>query len=138
LIQKNRFWLVLLLALGIIFSLSVVYYHSLIREPPVDYKGLAEQWIPEIEESDLIFVQRHWVTTPIFYYLRADRFNLVGYDYAEQIHQNPDSRVWVLSFPYVPMTPEMVEALKGFQASKELQALRIQAVLYSRVNPQYK
>jgi hypothetical protein len=68
LIKQNRAWLVLAPALIPVFVVSVAS-HQEVRYGPTDYKSLAERWMPNIREDDVIFVQHHWATTPIFYYL---------------------------------------------------------------------
>jgi 4-amino-4-deoxy-L-arabinose transferase-like glycosyltransferase len=121
---------VILFLIGIHFS-SVVYNKS---RPfsPTDYRRLAEKWSPHIKESDLVFVQRHWVTTPIFYYIKRDRCRFVGQNYLQQVHNNPDSRVWVLSFKGLPLPAELKNALLGYEPLTKIEALRIKAELYSR------
>jgi uncharacterized membrane protein len=130
LINRSRVWIALILIVAAFHTASVVHYKYRPHHPN-DYKGLAEQWIPQIEDSDLIFVQRHWATTPIFYYLKADQYRFVGWDYAQEVHKNPDSRVWVLSFSELPNPEGMQDALSGYEQLMSLEAMRSRVELYT-------
>lgn len=133
--HRTRLWVFFAAILVLIHPLSVLHYKSGHHEYPTDYKALAEKWGPEIENSDLVFVRRHDpITTPIFYYLKADRYRFVGSNYAEEIDKHPDSRVWFLYAPGHPLTPEMEEALAGYYVEDTIDAFRIQAVLYRKQN----
>jgi 4-amino-4-deoxy-L-arabinose transferase-like glycosyltransferase len=130
--RRKRYWIVLAAILSIVFLLSVVYYRHSYHEHPEDYKALAKQWIPEIEDSDLIFVQRHWVTTPIFYYLDAGRYHFVGAHYPAAIRNHPGSRVWVVKIGALPSPEQMEEALGGYTAQKTIRARgSVRVVLYT-------
>ncbi|MGE5265270.1 MAG: hypothetical protein ACM3S0_17970 [Acidobacteriota bacterium] len=131
LLRRHRVWAALLPALAVIFWFSIVYYRDSAIEHPTDYKGLAEQWIPQIGDSDLVFLQRHWATTPIFYYLKGDRYHFIASNYGEAVQEGPTARIWVLTPTGLPDPPEMVQALKGYDAQKTLEALRIKATLYT-------
>jgi hypothetical protein len=97
---------------------------------------LAQQWIPNITATDLIFIQKSWITTPIFYYLKESQYNYVGKDYSKAAMMNPESRVWILSSPHLlpNKVKEMKDALIGYVKLTSIHALRIQADLYSRQN----
>jgi len=131
LIQQNKIWIVLVLVLAVNYSMSILHFKDRLKHS-VDYKDLADQWIPNIERTDLIFVQRHWKTTPIFYYLKSDRYNFVGRDYAEKIVQQPNSRVWVLSLKGVRHPEAMENAVADYEQLMNLEALRINAELFGR------
>ncbi|MFX0212342.1 MAG: glycosyltransferase family 39 protein, partial [Candidatus Hodarchaeota archaeon] len=62
LISHNHFWIVLLVFLAVIHIASVIHYSNRLHSP-IDYKSFSELWATNIEDTDLIFVQRHWVTT---------------------------------------------------------------------------
>ena len=82
-------WLVLGLVVLPGHSLSVYHYF---HRPRRDYKALSERLAPRVRKSDLIFVRgNYWETTPIFYYLRADRYHFVGKDYRAAITNQPDA-----------------------------------------------
>jgi hypothetical protein len=131
LVQRDKRWLTLGLVVALAFGVSTMHFKQRLRHP-TDYSGLAQQWIGQIAPSDLIFVKRHWVTTPIFYYLDFDRYHFVGYDYGEMTRAFPVARVWVLSFQGIPSSKAMDEALAGYARSARLEALRISAELYTR------
>jgi 4-amino-4-deoxy-L-arabinose transferase-like glycosyltransferase len=129
-------------ALSFCLLLAAVHYSSIVihRErpsSPLDYRGLAEQWISKIKDSDLVFVQRHYILTPIFYYLKADRYRFVGRNYADEVRKNSDSRVWVLSFDehfdYGVPNEEMRNALSGYGLVTRINARGINVALYSRL-----
>jgi 4-amino-4-deoxy-L-arabinose transferase-like glycosyltransferase len=130
LIHLSKRWIILLPLLAMIFWGSIVSYQEIPRHPN-DYKALANQWMPKILENDLIFVQRHWATTPIFYYLKGQDYNFVGGDYVRMVSQNPDSRVWVLSFTDLKNPVEMTVALRDYVPHEKLEALRIEATMYT-------
>jgi hypothetical protein len=130
-IRYNRWWFVLILVLAAMHSLSVVHYKQRLHHP-VDHKSLAQKWIPHIRETDLIFTQKHYVATPIFYYVSADRYRFVGRDYGAEISKNPGSRIWVLSFEGLDSTKEMKDALAGWKPLLSVEALRAKAVLYGK------
>jgi 4-amino-4-deoxy-L-arabinose transferase-like glycosyltransferase len=120
----------------IVIHLSSISYHKHRPSSPRDYKGLAQQWIPNITATDLIFIQKSWITTPIFYYLKESQYNYVGKDYSKAAMMNPESRVWILSSPHLlpNKVKEMKDALIGYVKLTSIHALRIQADLYSRQN----
>jgi 4-amino-4-deoxy-L-arabinose transferase-like glycosyltransferase len=133
LIERDKRWISLGLILVVIHFCSIVYYQSKPSDP--DYKGLAERWGSEIKDSDLIFVhgrghRADWRVAPIFYYLNARRYHFVGDDFASEIHNHPDSRVWVLSFPSIPTEQEAVDALASYKVRKRVDAQSIFAELY--------
>jgi hypothetical protein len=97
----------------------------------VDYKGLAAQWIPDLQPNDLIMLQPHWATTPIFYYLDCSQHTCVGSNYAAAIEQDHPSRIWVLSAGGVRIPPDTLdEALVAFHHLGAVQAEVVQADLY--------
>ncbi len=129
LIHQDRRWIALLAVVALMHFGSVLDYKQRLHHP-TDYKGLAEQWIPRIGDSDLIFVQRHWATTPIFYYLKADDYHFVGWDYSAETERNPDARVWVLSFEGLVNPDDMHSALEHYDPLDAIEALRVKAELY--------
>jgi hypothetical protein len=91
---------------------------------------LASQWIPKIKDSDLIFVHRHWAITPIFYYLKENRYQFVGGNYSDEVQRHPGSRVWALALYGMPMKQEIKSALKDYQIEGRLHAYNIGALLF--------
>jgi 4-amino-4-deoxy-L-arabinose transferase-like glycosyltransferase len=125
LLRRSRGWLVLLVLLAVLHGISAAHYKQRLHEP-TDYQALARQWTPLIEKNDLIFMQRHWATTPIFYYLNPNQYTFVGYDYPQ--YQAP--RIWVLTLEDVPNPPEMTQALAGYRPVTTVEALGITARLF--------
>jgi uncharacterized membrane protein len=130
LIYRDRRWIILLLILATFHSLSVLHYKNR-RHHPANYKALAERLIPNIEDSDLIFIERSFTTTPIFYYLNANKYHFVGRNYSKYVYRNPDSRVWVLSLKWFPPNEGMKTALTSHELLMSINALNIKAELYS-------
>lgn len=133
LIQRDKRWVSIVLILAVIHCSSVFHYKSKPSNP--DYKSLAERWRPLIEESDLILVHGRghpydWIVAPIFYYLNAGRYRFVGRDFAKEIRNHPDSRVWVLSFSAVPTEKEVTDTLADYRVHEHVKARNISAKLY--------
>jgi 4-amino-4-deoxy-L-arabinose transferase-like glycosyltransferase len=133
LIRGDKRWLLLVLILVFIHAFSVLQFNSKPSNP--DYKSLAKQWVPRIQDSDLIFVHGRglrddWRVAPIFYYLNGARFHFVGKDFVNEINRHPRSRVWVLSFPAVPTEKSITNALTAYRAQERVDALNISAELY--------
>jgi uncharacterized membrane protein len=132
LIRGHKHWLVLVPALALVHSASVVYNQDAKFEHHTDYKGLAEQLIPLIQPADLVFIQRDFMISPIFYYLPATQYHFVASEYAQAVQQSPQARVWVL-LPWDQPEPDaMASALNGFENRTTVSALHIKAVLYAR------
>ena len=71
---------------------SVNHYMEHRPKSPRDYKAPRRALEPRLQESDMILVRgNHWTTTPIFYYLNANRYHFVGKDYADQIPKRPNA-----------------------------------------------
>ncbi len=130
LISRSKAWLTLVPLLGVILTASVIYFKSSYIEDPTDYKGLAEQWIPQIQDSDLILIQRHWATTPILYYLNGSRYRLIGSDYVREFEKRPNGRAWVFSTDGVPPSSAMLQAVRDYTLRETLTARRVRVVLY--------
>lgn len=127
--KRGALWKGLLIVL-LGFHLVSVLHYSTRPHHPNDYKGLAEQWIPAIQPDDLIFTQRNFAVTPIFYYLDADSYHVFGSDYAQAIRNNPGARVWVLSFEDLPLPTDLTASLARYTPEMKYEALRSQATLY--------
>ncbi len=128
----RRGWIVLLLFLlmAVLHGESLVSYSRLAVDP-ADFKTFAAELAPHIEKTDLIFLQSNWSTTPILYYLTADRYRLVGQNYREACRQNPNARVWGLFFYNQEMSPEMAGALANYRVVQTIEVPHGRAVLYS-------
>ena len=119
---------VLLVLLGIDHAASV--RSSLSFPGPADYKTAALGLLDELEESDWIFLRRHWVTTPIFYYLQGEEDRFIPDDYAGALRRRPDARVWVIRPDYLPMPGPMEDALRDRRQSDSIVAHSIRVDLY--------
>jgi uncharacterized membrane protein len=101
----------------------------------VDYQQLATGWLPRIEAGDVILVQPHWATTPIFYYLDcspARQYSCIGYGYQEKVAAQHPARVWVLAIgsatPY--LEPDLGQTLDSYTHVDDVKARSIHAELY--------
>jgi hypothetical protein len=133
LLRRDRRWAALALLLAAVHCVSVFHYKAM--PVPNDYKGLAARWAPEIEAEDLIFVhgrghQFDWAVAPIFYYMNARQYRYVGRNFAEAARDNPSSRVWVMSFPWIATEEEAIQALAGYERRKRIEAAGLSAELY--------
>ncbi len=98
-----------------------------------DYKALAIALAPHIEKEELIFFRSDWYSTPILYYLNADRDRFVGRRYETACLLKPRSRVWALWFyNYEERLPRPIEqVLWNYKATRTIEAPGVRAVLYS-------
>ena len=103
-------------------------------QSPQDYSGLAEQLVPKIGTTDLIFVRPLWRMTPIFYYLQPHRDRLIGSNYSEAVRQHPGAAVWFLTFPGIEPTSEMALALAAHSEIEAVTARRIVARHFVPIN----
>jgi hypothetical protein len=102
---------------------------------PADYKALAAQLASRAENSDLVFFNPKWYSTPMLYYLSADRYRLVGRDFMRTSEQNRRSRVWVLLLYNEPMPGDMQKALQHYRPGDSLEVPHARAVLYNPAPP---
>ena len=119
---------VLLVLLGIAHTASV--RSSLSFPGPTDYKTAALGLLDELEESDWIFLRRHWATTPIFYYLKGEEDRFIADHYAGALRRRPDARVWVIRPESLPMPGPMEDALRDRRQSHSIVAHSIRVDLY--------
>ncbi len=95
-----------------------------------DYRALSQELATRVKDTDLILVWgKCWPTTPIFYYLKADRYHFVGDDYARALSARPDARVWTVVWEDNYMRPDMADAVKGYRATEEISVMGAHAVL---------
>jgi len=92
------------LAVMLLLSLNIAGFLEYRGQPhsPIDYSALAAQVEPKAQPGDLWFIFRHYVTTPIFYYLDPDQYTFVARDHAQILSKRPHARVWVLGFEGLP------------------------------------
>ena len=130
--SRTKYWWVIATILLVIYPMSIIYIRYSYRESETNFKALAEAWIPKIEDTDLIFLRRHPLATPILYYLKPDDYNFVVKDFSEEVTRHPNSRIWVLSGTYIPAPGRADEALEGYQQSESILTRWIEADLYVR------
>ena len=119
---------VLLVLLGITHAVSV---RSSVSFPgPADYKTAALGLLDDLEESDWIFLRRHWATTPIFYYLKGEEGRFIADDYARAVRRRPGARIWVIRPDYVQMPELMEDALRDKRQSDSIVAHGVRVDLY--------
>jgi len=102
---------------------------------PLDHRRFTTELAAAAGPEDLIFFRPGWDTTPILYYLRADRYHLVGRDFAGAIRGRSPARVWKLAF-YDNVTDverEMDRALGGYRETRRIEIPHGQAVLHERI-----
>lgn len=129
--KRKLLGIILLPLIVLIFGAGVVYNKNSYFEHPIDYKILATQLLSKTQENDLFFVRRHWITTPLFYYLNGDHYHWVAEQYTTETHTHPAARVWLLSIEGLPMSSEMTAAVQGYQIQETVRSLRITATLYT-------
>jgi 4-amino-4-deoxy-L-arabinose transferase-like glycosyltransferase len=126
--QRNRGWLLLVVAVAIAHVLSLIHARDVPMNPR-DYRALSTKLASRVQEPDLILVRgKHWQTTPIFYYLNPERYHFIGKDYSRAIAAHPDSRIWALSWEN-RQSQEMTAALTGYRPTEEIAVPGAQAVL---------
>jgi len=129
-VRWNPRWLVLGGAVGIAHVLSVIHTRDLPMNPR-DYRALSRELAARVKEPDLIFILgNNWQTTPIFYYLSADRYHFVGKDFSRAISTHPESRVWVVTWSNNETLSDMSDALTGYRPTEEIAVLGAHAVLH--------
>ncbi len=119
---------VLVVLLGVAHAASV--RSSLSAPGPADYKTAALSLLDELQESDWIFLRRHWATTPIFYYLKGEARRFIADDFAGAFDRRPDARAWVIRPEYLPMPGPMEDALRDRCRSDSIVAHGIRVDLY--------
>jgi hypothetical protein len=94
--------------------------HARANTGPQDYAGLASAWRPLLVDGDVVFAQRDWETTGVFYYLDIDRYRFVGNHFDTALERQRPVRVWVVSRLNLPGLDQIVRSLKGFVLVKTL------------------
>ena len=78
-------------------------------------------WRRRVKQSDLIFVRgKYWKTSPIFYYLKGDRYQFVGKDFAQAVQKRPDADVWVITWRGDEIEPDMIDSLRGYRPTEDV------------------
>ena len=127
---RPRAWIAALApVLTITCVLSLRAYSGMMVDP-ADYAGFAADIQSEIRNSDLVFIRKAWYETPILYYLRKDRYRLVGRDFGAACASHPEARVWVVLLYDSDPAREMQSALAGYRSVKTIMAPHAKAILY--------
>jgi hypothetical protein len=130
LVRRHPRWLLLGIVVAGGHTLSVVHFQHMPMNPQ-DYKALAQELVSRVKATDLVFVWgNNWVTTPVFYYLKADRYHFVGRNYSQAIAPEPGARVWTVTWGDADMSPDMIDALKGHRPAEEFTVRGARVVLY--------
>jgi hypothetical protein len=117
--------------LALVCAASLASYRTMTVDP-TDYHRFASAITREIRAGDLVFVRKIWSETPILYYLPPGRYRLVGREFEAACAGDPGARVWVVLINGLEPTPEMRQALAGYQAVRDVPGDRARATLYQR------
>ena len=111
---------------------SIRFYRG-VDATPIDFRGLASQLRPELNESDQVLVFKHYAMTPLFYYLGLDPSRYVGTNHAA-VRQSGPGRFWLISLrdTEIPDPKSFQEAASGCVLTQTLTARRIRAERYER------
>lgn len=131
LIKRHKLWIALAAILVVFLFFSNAHFKKRLHHF-ADYKALSEKWIPKIEDTDLIFFQHHWRTSPIFYYLNARQYHFVQQNHSSVIQANPNSRVWVFHVGDVFPQEAVEKSLAHYKHSLTIEALRTKAELFEK------
>ena len=116
--------------LGALHAFSVVAYRDN-TVTPIDFGEFTGKLAAHVRPADIIFFRKDWDTTPVLYYLKTDRYHLVGTNFAAA-NQNPADRVWVLLFHGEEFPPDMKQALQQYHEGEAVEVNLARAVLYCR------
>jgi hypothetical protein len=116
-------------ALVAIFACSLASYSTMTVDPG-DYGRFARQIQSEIQPGELVFIRKIWSETPILYYLRADKYRLVGKRFVEECAASPDTAVWLVLLNDVAPSPEMQRALSSYHPVREVKYPYALAIRY--------
>jgi 4-amino-4-deoxy-L-arabinose transferase-like glycosyltransferase len=121
--------LVLLVGLGAAHAASLRWYAQRLQSPH-DYRELAQKWKPQLLPGDVVLVQDHWSTTPLFYYLDRHAHRFVWKDWPEAVARDPGVRVWRLAFDGYAVPEEIRAALAGRHETDRVTAFGVTAELW--------
>lgn len=120
----------LFVVLGALHGFSAASYRDR-TVSPVDFRDFAEKLTPRVWPADIIFFRKDWDTTPILYYLKTDRYHLVGTNFA-YANRTPAPRIWVLLFRGESFPRSMKQALDHYHEGEKVEVYLASAVLYCR------
>jgi uncharacterized membrane protein len=130
--SRTKYWIFIAGFLVVIHPLSVYYIQYSYHSSETDFKSLSEEWIPKIEDSDLIFIRKHPMATPILYYLKPHEYNFVANNYAEEVSRHSPLRIWVLSHKVFFIHGWVDQSLIGYKQIEVVRARGVDAELYVR------
>jgi hypothetical protein len=130
LLSLRPLWIGLAIPLLSAMCIASCLSYGAMTVDPADYTQFGTTLRSSIHPSDLVFVRKAWYATPILYYLPADRFRLVGRDYAGSCAGDPHARVWVVLLYDAAPAGDMQSALAGYHAIKTITAPHAKAILY--------
>ena len=128
-----------IVAAGLIVLLSAahlgsIYFYAGYPSEAFDYKEVATLLNATAREGDSMLVHNtSWVTTPLYYHLDLDRFNIVADDLLTATNRSDVTRVWLVNFEGQSPTEEMVQALSAFHPTASISSQRADVVLYQRI-----
>ena len=79
-----------------------------------------------------MFVRKAWFETPIFYYLKPNRYRLAGRNFTQVASDHRETRVWVVFLYDNQQPPDMQMALSDFRVVRTISLSRGNAILYER------
>lgn len=127
-ISERWLWRVPVLA-GVVLVAVTGLTHD--RPPRSDHVGFVQLVEPEAQPDDLWFIRPHQHTTPLFYHLKPEEHRFVGDDYERVLHENPQSRVWVVDIRYVTPKPQATKAVQNYRHVRRFDGSGISADLYA-------
>jgi 4-amino-4-deoxy-L-arabinose transferase-like glycosyltransferase len=128
---------VVLLAIGVAHYSGLQAYRH-VSAGRANYKAFAAALVPQIEDSDLVFLSPEFFSTPLFYYMFSDWNQIVGRNYDAACHAHPRARIWALQFyNYEPeLRQSIVQAISNYHIVQTIDAPGGRASLYVPNNPQ--
>lgn len=130
--SRTKYWLIFIVILIGIHLLSISYIQYSYQASETDFKSLAEEWIPKIENSDLIFIRKHTMVTPILYYLKPLEYHYVVTKYSEEVKRYSPTRIWVLSLDLFAAPGWADDSLDGYKKVETIRKRWIETDLYVR------
>lgn len=124
-------------AVIVLFSaahLGSVYFYANYPSEAFEYKEVAARLNATARAGDSMLVHNtSWVTTPLYYHLDLNRFDIVAEDLLTATNRSDVNRVWLVNFEGQPPTEEMAQALSAFHPTTSISSRRAEVVLYERI-----
>lgn len=124
---------VALVGLIAVIHVSSIRFFRGVDATPIDFRSLARALRPQLEESDRIFVYKHYAMTGIYYHLNLDAGRYVGTNHSAA-RPSANGRFWLISLRDAELgDPKSIqEAIAGCEVTRTITARRIRAELYER------